>query len=210
MKLTKYKHACFTVQIDDKFLVIDPGELSPDFVASGTILAVIVTHEHPDHFSPNILTSIHEKNPEALLLSTATVVSQMTSYTSHAPKPGDHIDVGPFHLDFYGGKHAAIHTTVPVIDNLAVMINERIYYPGDSFDLPGKPVDTLAVPLGAPWLKTAEAIDFLVATRPRFAFPTHDETLSVDGKGFANAWLERFAKEQSITYRDISGQTIEL
>lgn len=210
MQLTKYKHACLTIDIDGKRLVIDPGVLSPDFAVTENILAIIVTHAHPDHFSAETLAAIYEKNPDSMLISTAEVIGQLPDHTSHAARAGEHIDIGPFHLDFYGGQHAAIHTSVPVIDNIGVMVNDKLYYPGDSFHLPEVAVDTLAVPVGAPWLKSAEAIDFLVNVKPRFAFPTHDETLSSDGKGFSSAWLERFANEHAIEYKDISGQTITL
>ncbi len=43
-------------------------------------------------------------------------------------------------------------------------------------------VGTLAAPIGAPWLKIGEAMDFILAVRPRRAFYAHDMTLSVAGK----------------------------
>ena len=210
MKLTKYKHACFTLEIDGELLVVDPGELSTDFDVTSNILAVVVTHEHTDHFSTDNLAAIFAKNPDSLLLSTSEVIAKMPNHNSQIVIPGEQVDVGPFHLDFYGGTHATVHTSIPVIDNIAIMINNTLYYPGDSFYQPAIAVDTLAVPLGAPWLKTSESIDFLVSLKPRLAFPTHDETLSIDGKGFANRLITHFANENEIKYSDIHGIPIEL
>jgi len=51
---------------------------------------------------------------------------------------------------------------------------------GDSLDLPGdRQVDVLALPTGAPCLKTAEAVDYLRAVRPRVAVPIHEATLAM-------------------------------
>ena len=53
----------------------------------------------------------------------------------------------------------------------------------------------LAAPVGAPWLKIGEAMDFVLAVAPRQAFGTHDMTLSVVGRDMGRARL-RWAVEQ--------------
>jgi L-ascorbate metabolism protein UlaG (beta-lactamase superfamily) len=210
MKLTKFEHACFTVELDGKLLVVDPGVLSPDFTVSDNIVAVIVTHEHPDHFDPETLAKIYDKNPDSLLISTQAVIDKMINHTSQVAIPGESLTVGPFNLSFFGGAHAEIYKTVPVVDNVAVLINESLYYPGDSFTTPSLPVATLAVPLGAPWLKTSETIDFMLAVKPDIAFPTHDAVLSKDGQTFNDSWMQRFAEPAGIAYTRIDGQTVDL
>src|SRR5262249_8826022 len=50
-----------------------------------------------------------------------------------------------------------------------------IYHPGDSFDVPtDAAVDTLFVPASGPWLKLAEAVEFVRAVAPRQAYALHD------------------------------------
>ena len=44
-------------------------------------------------------------------------------------------------------------------------------------------VEALAAPVGAPWLTIGEAMDFVLAVRPRRAFATHEMVLSTAGKG---------------------------
>jgi L-ascorbate metabolism protein UlaG (beta-lactamase superfamily) len=56
MKLTKYEHACFTVEKDDQVLVVDPGSFSSDFIAPAGVVAIVVTHEHGDNFDPEQIT----------------------------------------------------------------------------------------------------------------------------------------------------------
>jgi len=38
----------------------------------------------------------------------------------------------------------------------------------------GRPVEVLAVPAGAPWLKVSEPIDYLHQVRPKVAVPVHE------------------------------------
>ena len=210
MKLTKYGHACFTVEKEGQILVVDPGVLSTDFTVTENIIGIVVTHEHPDHFDPDTLARIYDKNPESLLLSTQAVVEKMIDHSSRAVKADDIINVGPFSLEFFGGRHAHIYGDVPELDNVGVFIDDTLYYPGDSLTQPGKPIDTLALPLGAPWLKTSEAIDFVLAVKPRQAFPTHDAVLSSAGQSFNDSWLSRFTEPAGITYTRLDGKTVEL
>ncbi len=108
----------------------------------------------------------------------------------------DTVEAGPFTLRFFGEKHAVIHESIPVPDNVGVLINGALYYPGDAFTVPeGVEIDTLAAPVGAPWLKIGEAIDFVLAAKPRHAFATHEMTLSVAGKTMGHDRL-RWATEQ--------------
>jgi len=209
MKLTKYKHACFTVENDGDVLVVDPGNFATDFIAPEHVVAVIITHEHPDHFDLEQLMTIVDKNPNVTIYAHDSVVSQLEAVNAESVSPGDSIDTGNFRLRFTGGQHAIIHDSIPPIANIGVIVNDLIYYPGDSFVLPGAPVDTLALPAGAPWMKMSEAMDFLIAVKPRIAFPTHDSLLSENGIAIADRLFDMVAKTNSIEYRRLQ-ETIEI
>jgi hypothetical protein len=82
----------------------------------------------------------------------------------------------------YGGWHAEIHRDLPRVANLGFLVEDSVYHPGDSFDVPGGArVDTLFVPISAPWLKLSEAVDFVRAVAPRRAYALHDCLLSDAG-----------------------------
>jgi L-ascorbate metabolism protein UlaG (beta-lactamase superfamily) len=203
MNIVKYEHACFTVEKDDALLVVDPGEFATDFIAPENVVAIIVTHEHADHMDTEQLASIVDKNPEAVIFGPESVTTKLESLPSHTVTTGDVVSVGPFVLEFHGGHHAIIHESIPVIQNLGVLINDLIYYPGDSFTLTHKPIDTLALPVSAPWLKIGEAIDFLALIKPRLAFPTHDKILSTEGKELVDRILTGTAQKHGIHYQRI-------
>lgn len=210
MQLTKYEHACFTVEKNGALLVVDPGEYSTDFIAPTGVVAVVITHQHADHFDSEHLTEIFDKNDDVLILGPADVIDHVEIENKKAVEVGEKVSVGPFDLEFFGGIHALIHASMPRVQNLGVMINDLLYYPGDSFDTPGCSVDTLAIPAAAPWMKIGEAMDFLLAVKPRLAFPTHDAIYSDIGKELADRLLGSVATANDIEYIRLGSKGINL
>lgn len=201
MKLTKYEHACFTLEENDQILVVDPGNFSSDFIPTEAIVAVVITHKHADHFEPELIAQIFAKNDDVLVLGPADVISQVKVENKQVVDSGDKVTVGPFNLEFFGGLHALIHESMPRVQNLGVMINDLVYYPGDSFVAPGRMVDSLAIPAAAPWMKIGEAMDFLREIHPRFAFPTHDAIYSEAGKSMVDKMLSSVAQDVDTLYQ---------
>lgn len=210
MDLTKYEHACFVVEKDGKSVVVDPGELTTDFVMPDNVVAVVITHEHPDHLGMDHLKEIADEYPSAVFIGPAEVTAKLKSFETRTAHGGDNFTIDGIELEFFGEKHEPIHKSRPVAQNVGVMIDERVYYPGDSYTIPEKSVDTLALPIGGPWLRIGDTIDFMLAVSPRFAFPTHDAVLSGDGQGFSDMNVSSFAKDAGIDFRRIDGETIEI
>ncbi len=201
MKLTKYRHACFTVEENGKVLVVDQGGFSTDFIAPQNIVAVVITHEHPDHFDQERLAEIMDKNPEATILAPRSISDKLEAFNHQPITAAETIEIGPFTLAFHGGQHATIHESFPPLENFGIVINDLIYYGGDSFVLPGQPIDTLLLPASAPWMKIGEAMNFLSAVRPRLAIPTHDAILSLEGQEIADRILGSAARNMGSEYR---------
>lgn len=81
------------------------------------------------------------------------------------------------------------------------MINKHLYYPGDSFAIPEQQqIDTLALPVSAPWMKMSEAMDFCKTINAKLVFPTHDAILSDAGKSL----VDRLVSGVSNQYHRIS------
>ena len=196
MRVTKFEHATLTLNDAGKTLVIDPGSFTAPLIDLAGTVAVVITHEHPDHWTPDHLDRIRKAVPDVPIYGPEGVARAAAGYDVIAVQPGETVDVDPFRLEFFGGKHAVIHETIPVVDNVGVLVNDVFYYPGDSYAVPkGADVKLLAAPVGAPWLKIGEAMDFVLAVAPRQAFGTHDMTLSVIGRDMGRVRL-RWAVEQ--------------
>lgn len=190
MDILKRTHASLLIEEAGERLLIDPGSFEEPLADAHGITAVVITHEHPDHWSAEQLDRVRELSPRARFFGPAGLVAAAADFPVEAVSAGESVSVGAFNLRFFGGSHAVIHPSIPVIDNVGVWVNERLYYPGDSFAVPeGIAVDILAAPAGAPWLKISEAMDFVTAVGPRRVFPTHDAVLSAIGRGFADQRL---------------------
>lgn len=184
MEVTKLEHACQILSDGDARLVLDPGDFTRPVDATG-VVAVVVTHEHPDHVTPEQLHRILDRNPDAVVFGPEGVRAALagSGIAVEVVTDGDHRTVGPFALDFHGTRHQLIHSSVPVVDNTGVLVNGRLFHPGDSYTDPGVTVEVLAAPVGAPWLKVAEMMDYVAALAPARAYPIHEATLSDIGYG---------------------------
>jgi len=210
MDLTKYEHACFTVEKEGKTIVVDPGAFTGDLTTLEDVVAIIITHEHGDHLDPDLLATIIAAHPSAVVMGPPEVTKGLSQYNTRTVKGGDSFAFEGFDLDFYGDTHEQIHPDIPLIQNVGVLIEDRLYYPGDSFTIPEKSVDTLALPISAPWLKIKEPIEFMKAIGARVTFPTHDAILSNSGKGVYDRVIGGFAEVAGTQYIRIDGQTVEI
>ena len=201
------------VQKSGSTIIIDPGAFTTPLNDVTGVVAIVVTHEHADHWTPEQLRRILERNPDARIFGPGGVAAAVIHHdlTVETVKNGDELQVGPFSLKFIGEKHAVIHESIPVIDNVAVLIDDSFYYAGDSFTLPHVPVDTLAAPIGAPWLKVSEAIDYVLAVAPRRAFPVHEAVLSQIGISINSERLEAATQQGGGEYLKLAaGQSLDL
>ncbi len=203
MRITKYEHACLSVEVDGKILVVDPGEFAEGLENLSNIVAIVVTHAHKDHFDPEVLETIYDKNPDAVLVALPEITEKVPDHKSRPVNAGDKVTIEPFSLEFFGGKHAAIHESMDTGDNLGVFINNKLYYPGDSFTEPHRPVEVLALPTSGPWLKLGEVIDFVRNVKPKKFFPTHDFHNSKAGQ-------ELFVQMATPHAREINSEHIAL
>jgi L-ascorbate metabolism protein UlaG (beta-lactamase superfamily) len=197
MKLTKMEHSALLVELGGQKLFVDPGSFTTALTETAGTVAVVITHEHADHWTPEQLDRILAMSPDAVIYGPAGVAAAAADYDITVVKAGDTVEAGPFTLRFFGGTHAVIHPSIPVVDNIGVLINNELYYAGDSFVVPeGVEVGTLAVPAGAPWLKISEVIDYILAVKPKRSFPVHEMLLSRAGKDMSNGRIKT-ATEQN-------------
>src|SRR6266568_156058 len=211
MNITKYEHACLVVEEQSKKLIIDPGTFTASLPNMRGVVAVVLTHVHADHFDVEKLRAIVQQNPNVRIFGTAEVAKEAGEWPVTAVTGGTAETVAPFSLAFYGEQHAEIHPTMPRPQNVGVLVNDTLYYPGDSFTVPGVPVKVLATPTSAPWLKAGEIIDFLRAVKPTQAFSTHDALLSDIGHGMLNNYVRNTCGEFGATFTYLrSGESLHI
>ena len=212
MRLTKFEHSGLELEERGAKLFIDPGAYTSPLTDTAGAVAVVITHEHPDHWTPEQLNRVLELSPEAKIYGPEGVAAAASGFDVTVVHAGDTIQAGPFTLRFFGGKHAVIHSSIPVVDNVAVLVNDTLYYAGDSFAEPeGVEVDLLAAPAGAPWMKIAEVIDYVLALKPKRSIPMHEMVLSRAGKDMSNARLKWATEQNGGTHYPLEpGDSLEL
>lgn len=211
MRITKYEHACFVASVADKKLVVDPGSFTVPLPDMNNVVAVVITHEHGDHWTAEHLQRIKENSPDVKFFGPAGVVAAASDFEITAVKDGDKIDLDPFTVEFFGEKHAIIHSSMPIVDNVGVLINGQVFYPGDSFTLGPVGVDLLAVPSSAPWLKIGEVIDYLNEAKPKRSFSTHDMINSVIGNQMADGRIAAVTEANGGEFVPLSpGDSVEI
>ena len=216
MLLTKFSHSCVRISDGDRRLVIDPGTFSEVQTALDEVDAVLITHEHPDHVDSDRLAAAAAANPELRIWAPRAVIDQLGAVAALADRlspvgPGEEFDAGGLGVRTFGGQHALIHSSVPVVANVCYLVAGMIYHPGDSYVIPTAAPEVLLVPLNAPWAKIAETLDFTVAVRAPRAFGIHDALLNDIGRRGYGSHAERVGAEYGVQYSYLQpGESFEL
>jgi L-ascorbate metabolism protein UlaG (beta-lactamase superfamily) len=187
MELTHFGHSCLHADLDGTTLLFDPGTFSHGFEGITGLSAILITHQHPDHADPQRLPALVEANPQAALYADPQTAAALGGDWV-AVAAGDELRIGALTVRGGGGRHAVIHPEIPGIDNISYLIGDdehpaRLMHPGDSLFVPGEPVEVLAAPAAAPWLKISEAVDYLRAVAPRQAVPIHQGIIAPEARG---------------------------
>jgi L-ascorbate metabolism protein UlaG (beta-lactamase superfamily) len=215
MRLTKFSHSCVRLERDGSALLIDPGMLSEREALDG-VDAVLVTHEHVDHLDVEALADALGKQPGTQVYTHPDVLPKLGELSGviNPVVAGDEFTAAGFRIRAYGGLHAIIHPEIPRIANLGFFIEGdgeagSVYHPGDSFDVPGDAqVDTLFVPVSAPWLKMSEAIEFTRQVAPQRAFALHDGLYNDIALGLVNNLMGNLSRTDFA--RLTPGQQVDL
>jgi L-ascorbate metabolism protein UlaG (beta-lactamase superfamily) len=202
MKITKISHSSLLIEENSARILIDPGNWSPMALASTNIDAILVTHEHPDHCDPESLYKIMANNPSATVITnsgTAEVVKK-AGIPYRILDDGQNTTVKDVSVEGFGVDHAIIYPSVPVARNTGYLVGGKFFTPGDAYAVPSKPVEILAMPVGGPWLKMSEAIDYVKQVKPKVAFPIHDGIFNEPGIALSRRWPNLLLPEAGIEW----------
>jgi len=75
MRITKYGHACVALEKDGRRIVLDPGSLTELDATEGAD-AILITHQHFDHFAEQTVRAACERRPGTQVLTCEPVAAQ--------------------------------------------------------------------------------------------------------------------------------------
>jgi L-ascorbate metabolism protein UlaG (beta-lactamase superfamily) len=181
MELTKHGHACVVLSDGERRLLLDPGAFTEESAWSGAS-AVLITHEHFDHLDVERTKRALADDPGLELWTNRSVAEQLDAGQQvHVVGHGDAFTAAGFEVGVQGEHHAVIHPDIPTIANIGFVVEGRVFHPGDALTVPETSVDTLLLPLHAPWSKTGELIDYVRAVAPARSYAVHDGLLNDTG-----------------------------
>lgn len=181
MKIKKIGHCCLVINVGNKRVLTDPGAFTIEGQEQEkNIDLIVITHEHSDHLHVDSVKKIIENNPEVKIVTNSSVgkILGEAGIPHEVLEDGGTGEFAGVYLEAHGTDHAEIYGAYGQVMNTGYFIGKDLFYPGDAFTNPGKPVDILAVPIAGPWMKIKEAIEYAKLVKPRVVFPVHDAILS--------------------------------
>ena len=146
MRITKLGHACVRLEHDGHHAGPRPGGVHRAGALDGAD-AVLITHEHPDHYLPD-----HLRASDAAIFTIEAVAARIREDAPDVAErvtvvaPGESFDAGGLPVRAVGERHAVIHPELPRFDNSGYVVTlgeTLVYHPGDALTGPGEDVDVL-------------------------------------------------------------------
>jgi len=198
----KIGHCCLVIEESGVKLLTDPGEWSTGQNSVSGLTAILITHEHGDHLHVESLKRVLVNNPNTRIITNTAVgaILQKENIAHEIVANGQRTDVSGIEIEGFGTEHAKVYENMPDVENTGYFIGNKLFYPGDNFYSPGKPIDILALPVGGPWMKMSEALEYVKEIKPRAAFPVHDALFNDIGLGLAHRWPQMICEKLGIQF----------
>ena len=203
MRVTKLHHASLLVEPVQARVLIDPGSLGPRPDLDG-LDAILITHDHYDHAEPQVLAEAAHRGIAIWAPSDAIARLEVQGESVHEAQAGDAFTIGDLDVLVAGDRHAEVHPDVLGPLNRAYLLGGRLFITGDEHAIPPGPVEVLATPVDAPWLRATDLIRYVRQVQPRRVLGVHDglinpEVLNPDGLTVVDAVLQSLLREGAET-----------
>lgn len=183
MKLTKFGHCCTLIEEQGLRILTDPGSYTTAQNEVKDIDVVLITHEHGDHLHIESLKAVLTNNPQVKVITNSSV-GKMLEKEGISYELLDDGKIGVYKgvtVEALGKEHEEIYKEYGLVENTGFFIGEKLFYPGDAFYNPHRPVEILALPVAGPWCRVTNAMKYALEVNPKRCFPVHDGGLKFFG-----------------------------
>ena len=203
MRITKFGHACVRIEHEGTTIVIDPGMFTDAEALDGAD-AVLITHEHADHYLP-----AHLEGSDALVFTIDAVAQKIREEAPGVGErlavvaPEEEFQVGSVPVKAVGELHAVIHPELPRFHNsgyLLMLGEQRVFHPGDALTAPEGDIDLLFLPVSAPWAASRDLIDFAREVKAPRNVAIHDRVYSEAGSAIFDSQINLFLPKAGQDY----------
>jgi L-ascorbate metabolism protein UlaG (beta-lactamase superfamily) len=194
MKITRFTQSCLLIEEGDSRILIDPsGDEKGNLDKFGKLDAVLYTHEHGDHFDPELCERL--KDSGAAIYANQSTADKMKSLPTIVAD-GQEFTVAGFNIKALELPHCLMVDGGPGPQNTGYLINETLFDPGDGKELDGLQVDNLALPITGPDISFKDAYDFAKQLGAKTLIPVH-----YDNMGANPVVFKMFAQWSNFDYK---------
>lgn len=174
MKITKYPQSNLIVEENGKRLMIDPGIFTFEKFSAeemGSLDAILITHQHPDHFDPN-----HIAHFSALPIYANADVATLAADSGikiREVENGVSFEVEGFQITPVDLPHCKMIDGSDGPPNTGYVINETFFHPGDGIELNGLEVNSAGIPITGPTINNERAWSLAKALKVTKVIPIH-------------------------------------
>lgn len=194
MNITKYPQSCLIVEKDGARILIDPGSfLAGKFTAEQLpdIDAIILTHRHPDHANPELITALLAKKSVPVYANDDTKDFLGGSVVTHPINPGDTATVAGFAVQTYDMPHCPMPDGSAGPPNNGYVFDGTFLHAGDGVAVEGLQVENAAIAIAGPDVSLRDAADLIKAVGAKKVIPIHYSIFS-DDKPMAAVGLVKY------------------
>lgn len=179
MKIKKLGHCCLVIETKGVRIMTDPGSYSTLQNEEKNIDIILITHEHPDHLHIESLKKVLENNPHVQIVTNTSVgkLLEAESIPYSVVDDGKNTEMKDILIEGYGKEHEEIYDSFGQVENTGYFIDNALFYPGDAFYNPNRPIEILALAVAGPWMKLKHALEYAITLKPKYVFPVHDGML---------------------------------
>jgi len=189
-------YAGVVIKTPSKTLVVDPVDVDPSIFKG--VGALLITHEHLDHFDESLTKEIYRRNKCPVIADSTSakrLKDALPAEKLHEMRVGKEIKLDDITVRAEGFRHPA---TSPVSYLITTEDGVKIYHTGDSLPFPTmktvgewSPPDIMFCTVGAPapGASPQTGLEIVQMVKPKVAIPYHAP--AADRKRFA----ELVAKE---------------
>ncbi len=209
MKIKKIGHCCLVIEHKGLKIMTDPGAWSLKQNEEFGVDAILITHEHSDHLHIESLKKILINNPNVKIFTNKSVgIILNKENIVFEEMNGVDGETERFYFkdilfEAFDGRHGEIYKEVGQVQNTGFFIDNKLFYPGDSFIYPNRDVEVLAAPVYGPWITVKNAIDYMLKIKPRKVFPVHDGMIVPGRGGRIYSLAPEICKTENIIFSDL-------
>lgn len=207
MKVTKYPQSCLLLEKDGHRIVIDPGNFFAQkfgLAELGDVEAVLYTHQHPDHYDPDLAQQFLSAGVSLFGNSdVAALIGNEANVITH----GQNFEVAGFKIRAHDLPHCLLADGSAGPPNTGYIIDDTFFDPGDGIETTGVNIDSMALPIAGPSISFYHAAQFAISLGAKKVIPVHYDNIDLF-PGNPHGFNQVFKEAEAIVLED--GQSVEL